>query len=96
MIYALNVFDLVDEDLYAEYVSKLAPLMEGIDMEPYAVAFNQIRDINGGGRDRFMLAKFGSIEEFDRLMARLEEADLHKLREKATANYIWTLYDPIV
>jgi hypothetical protein len=37
--------------------------------------------------------KFGSMKDFDALMARQEASDVNKLREEATENYIWTMYD---
>jgi uncharacterized protein (DUF1330 family) len=95
MIYALNVYDVIvgKESVYASYAEQAAPLIEGLDMAIVAAGHNPIREMSGQTRNHFVLAQFPDVETFEALMAALEAHDLHRLREEATENYIWTLYE---
>jgi Domain of unknown function (DUF1330) len=96
VIYALNVYDIIPgkEAVYARYAENAAPLFTGLDMTIVAAGHKPIREITGQTRDHFVLARFDQLETFESLMAALAARDLHRLREEATANYIWTIYEP--
>ena len=96
VIYALNVYDIVagKESLYASYAAQAAAVAETIDVKFIAAGDKTLREIAGQSRSHFALVKFADLETFDFFMRKLDENDLHRLREEATENYIWTLYDP--
>lgn len=52
-----------------------------------------IREIVGQTRNHFVFVQFPDLEAFEELMKDLKAADLRHLREDATENYIWTLYE---
>jgi len=96
MIYALNVYDIIPgkESVYADYAAAAGAVIATLDMRIVAAGDKPIREITGQSRNHFVLAEFADVESFDRLMDGLAERDLHRLRESATENYIWTLYEP--
>jgi hypothetical protein len=96
MIYALNVYDIVPgkESMYAEYAAGAGVIIGSLDMRIVAAGEKPLRSLCGRARNHFALAEFANVATFDTLMQRLGDADLHRLREGATANYIWTLYEP--
>jgi len=96
VIYALNVYDVIDgkESVYATYAEKAAPIIDGLGITVVAAGDKAIREISGQTRNHFVVVQFANVETFDALMAGLEANDLHRLREEATENYIWTLYKP--
>jgi uncharacterized protein (DUF1330 family) len=95
MIFAMNLYDIVDgkEHIYKEYMKQSVELMDGIDAEPVAAGHNPRKELSGNTRGHFVIMKFGSMKDFDALMARQEASNVNKLREEATENYIWTMYD---
>ena len=95
MIYAMNLYDIIDakEEMYKEYMRQSVELMDGIDAEPVAAGHNPLKELVGDARGHFVIMKFGSMSDFDTLMERQEAGDVNKLREEATENYIWTMYD---
>ena len=82
------------ESLYADYASKASQHIQALDMKLVAAGHNPIREVAGQSRNHFVLAEFANIETFEALMAALKDDDLHRMREEATANYIWTIYEP--
>ena len=95
MIYAMNLYDIREgkEDTYREYMKRSVELMDGIDAEPVAAGHNPLKAMTGAPRGHFVVMKFGSMSDFDRLMDRQEENGINQLREESTTNYIWTLYE---
>lgn len=95
MIYAVNLFDLVEgrEDEYRSYMKATAPLLDGLDAEPVLSAHRPIRSLHGEARQYVVVMKFGSIADFETMMERQKAADVGRLREDATTHYIWTLYE---
>jgi len=97
MIYALNLYDFVPgkENVYKEYIteaSKATVHLNGI--KPVLMGQNPIKELKGKTRSHFVIAEFPDIETFDQMMEVLEENDIHRLREEATKNYIWTIFEP--
>jgi uncharacterized protein (DUF1330 family) len=95
MIYAMNLYDLKEgkEEVYKEYLRKAIEAAGGDDMKLVAAGQLPIRTLKGKQRSNFIVMQFGSIDVFNSLMENAERADIHKLREEATDNYIWTLYE---
>ena len=95
MIYALNVYDIIPgkEAVYAEYIEKAGPLAAGLNVRVVAAGQNPLRELSGQSRNHFVVAGFPDLAAFDSLMAALRLHDLHRLREAATENYIWTVYE---
>ncbi|MCK9502888.1 MAG: DUF1330 domain-containing protein [Porticoccaceae bacterium] len=95
MIYAMNLYDLKEgkEEVYKEYLRRAIEVAGGGDMRPVAAGKLPIKTLNGQQRSNFIVMQFGSLEVFNTLMENAERADIHRLREEATDNYIWTLYE---
>ena len=95
MVYALNVYDIVPgkEALYAEYAEKATPHIAELNVEIVAAGHNPVREVQGQTRNHFVVARFDRVETFDALIEALAADDLHRLREAATDNYIWTIYE---
>ncbi|MGH3149063.1 MAG: DUF1330 domain-containing protein [Rubrobacter sp.] len=92
--YALNLFDLADNDLYRQYSRR----------SPEAVAKHGGRVVALGGLDEalagdaeprkvMILVEWPSKQSFEDFLADPELADLHPLREDGTQNYLWWTYE---
>lgn len=94
MIYALNLYDLIDgkEETYKQYVAKATRQLKGLNAQPVASGTDPIKQLKGNTRQHMLVMQFGSIEDFEEFMRRLDAHELHQLRESSTTHYIWTLY----
>lgn len=94
MIYALNLYDIKEgeEDTYRQYVTQATAQLKGLNAKPVCTGNPPVRRLKGDSRQHMLVMKFGNEADFDAFMQRLEEEDLHRLRESSTENYIWTLY----
>ena len=94
--YALNLFDLAENDSYRHYSRR----------SPEAVAKHDGRVIALGMLDGAMekepvveprtamiLVEWASKESFQAFLEDPELADLHPLREDGTRNYLWWTYE---
>jgi len=92
--YALNMFDVADEEKYLAYFSRLpeaAPQYGG-----RMVALGRFRDNVAGElapRQVLFLVEWESEEAFNNFRDGPDLADLHPLREDSTASYIWQTFD---
>ena len=95
MVYALNTFDLVpgEEETYRQYMLQTAPLLADLDAKPVIAARNPLRSLHGETREFLLVMQFGSVADFETMLARQDEKEIGALRERATTNYIWTLYE---
>ncbi len=93
-VYALNLFDLADNDEYLEYSRR----------SPAAVARHGGRVVALGRhaatvvgdvapRQVFVLVEWPSREAFDAYCDDPDLVDLHPHREDGTTNYVWQLFD---
>ena len=94
--YALNLFDLAENDLYRRYsrrspdavgkhggrVVALGRLSESLEGEP---------DVRP--RRVLVLVEWPSRESFQAFLDDPELEDLHPLREDGTRNYLWWIYE---
>ena len=97
MIYALNVFTLLPgkEDQYRDYSVKAGKIIFGYGGKVVASGHEPIRHMHGDVlRHCFIVVEFPSEEIFQRFVDDAERQKLHELRETATKDYIWTLYQP--
>lgn len=97
MVYALNVFTLLPgkEDQYRDYSVKAGRLIFGYGGRVVAAGHQPIRHMHGDPlRQSFIVVEFPSEAIFQRFVDDAGKADIHRLRETATKDYIWTLYQP--
>ncbi|WJG09262.1 hypothetical protein [Aliiglaciecola sp. LCG003] len=95
MIYALNLYDIVEgeEDTYRQYVKLATQQLIDLDARPVCSGTNPVRSIKGNSRQHMLVMEFANQREFDRFMSRLKDQKLHMLRDTSTENHIWTLYE---
>ena len=88
MVYALNVFNLLadHEAEYRDYNLRGRVVAAGRD---------PLRQMHGDRSRRYLIVvEFPSEEVFQKFLDQAQEQGLHRLRESATTDYIWTLYQP--
>ncbi|HET7270278.1 MAG TPA: DUF1330 domain-containing protein [Rubrobacter sp.] len=97
-LYALNLFDLADNDFYRQYsrrsvaavckhggkVAALGRLDDVVESEPGV-----------DPRTVMVLVEWPSREAFDAFLEDPEHEDLHPLREDGTCNYLWWTYEKL-
>ena len=95
-LYALNLFDLADNDMYRQYSRRSA---EAVDKHGgRVVALGRLDGIQKGEPDVkprmvMILVEWPSPESFRAFLDDPEHAALHLLREDGTRNYLWWLYE---
>jgi uncharacterized protein (DUF1330 family) len=93
-LYALNIFDLAENDHYRRYSRR----------SPEAVAMHRGRVVSLGRLDEalagdaeprrvMILVEWSSREAFQAFLDDPELAELHPLREDGTRNYLWWTYE---
>ena len=96
-VYALNLFDLADNDLYKQYSRRSADAVGKYGGR--VVALGKLRDgapqLGDSPRQAMILVEWPSQDAFDEFVADPEHEDLHPLREDGTRNYLWWLYDAL-
>ncbi len=95
MIYALNVFNLIPgyEDQYRDYSVKAGKIIYRMGGRVIAAGTDPLRNMHGDRVRRHMIVvEFPSEEVFQAFIDEAERDDIHRLRETATRDYIWTLY----
>jgi uncharacterized protein (DUF1330 family) len=94
--YALNLFDLEENDLYRRY-SRRSP--EAVAKHGgRVVALGRLDDSLAGDaepRRVMILVEWLSRESFQEFLDDPELADLHPLREGGTRNYLWWTYESL-
>ena len=95
-LYALNLFDLADNDLYRQY-SRRSPEAVG-KHGGRLVALGKLSDVlqNVPGVEpceALVLVEWPSRESLQAFLDDPELADLHPLREDGTRNYLWWIYE---
>ena len=97
-LYALNLFDLADNDLYRQYSrrSPAAVARHGGKV----VALGKLDSALQGDpgvepRTAMILVEWPSREVFQAFLDDPENADLHPLREDGTRNYLWWTYESL-
>jgi len=97
MLYALNLFNIRNgkKAQYQQYLTEaLGPLTE-VGGAVLVGGRNPVRSIGDDKeRQHFLVVQYpdrDALKEFGRL---IEELGIHELRNQATTDYIWTLFDP--
>jgi uncharacterized protein (DUF1330 family) len=95
-LYALNLFDLADNDMYRQYSRRSAQAVGKHGGR--VVALGRLDGIQEGEPDVrprtvMILVEWPSRESFRAFLDDPEHAALHPLREDGTRNYLWWLYE---
>ena len=95
-LYALNLFDLADNDLYHEYSRRSVDAVNKHGGK--VVALGRLDDVvqtQPGVEPRMVmvLVEWPSREAFDAFLEDSDHEDLHLLREEGTQNYLWWTYE---
>jgi len=96
LLYALNLFDLADNDLYRQYSRRSVAAVNKLGGK--VVALGRLDDVvqtEPGVEPRtvMVLVEWPSREAFDAFLEDSEHEDLHSLREGGTENYLWWIYE---
>ena len=95
-LYALNLFDLADNDDYLAY-SRRSPAAVGrhggrvVALGDHCAHPTELGDSEP--RRVLVLVEWADHDAFDGFLADPDLADLHPLRENGTRRYIWWLFD---
>ena len=96
-VYALNLFDLADNDDYREYSKRsLSAVQKYGGSVPALGRF--VTAAEGGDtepRQVMVLVEWPSREAFQEFLADPDNQDLHPLRENGTRRYLWWLYEKL-
>ncbi len=95
-LYALNLFDLADNDLYRQYSRRSASAVGKHGGR--VLALGRLESVQQGQpgvepRRAMVLVEWPSREAFEAFLEDPEHADLHPLREHGTRNYLWWTYE---
>lgn len=97
MLYALNLFNIREgkEPDYLEYVRRANGVLEKVGGAVLTGGHDPVASV-GDAKERrhFLVVQYpdrAALREFGRLT---EELGIHELRNQATTDYIWTLFEP--
>ncbi len=95
-LYALNLFDLAENDLYRQYSRRSATAVGKHGGR--VVALGKLEGVQQGQTDveprrAMVLVEWPSREAFEAFLEDPEHEDLHPLRENGTRNYLWWMYE---
>ncbi|HEX6709790.1 MAG TPA: DUF1330 domain-containing protein [Rubrobacter sp.] len=97
-LYALNLFDLADNDLYRQYSRRSVSAVSKHGGEVVALGrLDDVVETEPGIEPRtvMVLVEWPSQEVFDSFLEDPEHEDLHPLREDGTRNYLWWTYEKL-
>jgi uncharacterized protein (DUF1330 family) len=97
VLYALNVFNLIPgrEDDYREYNLRAGRIIYALGGKVVVAGRDPVRELHGDESRRYLIVvEFPSEDVFQKFLDQAEQDDIHRLRESATTDYIWTLYEP--
>jgi uncharacterized protein (DUF1330 family) len=95
-LYALNLFDLADNDLYRQYARRSVAAVKEHGGRVVALGrLDEAVQTQPGIEPRtvMILFEWPSREAFDAFLEDPEHDDLHPLREDGTQNYLWWTYE---
>ena len=95
-LYALNLFDLADNNLYRQYSRRSVSAVSKHGGR--VVALGRLSSVQESEpdvepRQAMVLVEWPSQESFQAFLDDPEHADLHPLREDGTRNYLWWIYE---
>lgn len=96
--YALNLFDLADNDSYLQYSRRSPAAVARHDGR--VVALGLLDEVLEGEptvepRTAMILVEWASRESFHAFLEDPDLEDLHPLRENGTRNYLWWTYESL-
>ena len=95
-LYALNLFDLADNDLYRQYSRHSVGAVGKHGGKVVALGKLAGAEESSPGtepRTAMILVEWPSRDAFDAFLDDPDLRDLHPLREGGTENYLWWTYD---
>jgi uncharacterized protein (DUF1330 family) len=95
-LYALNLFDLADNDDYRAYSRRSLDAVTAHEGRVVALGMHARHQAELGPdepRQAMVLVEWASREAFDEFLDDPELRDLHPLRENGTSRYIWWTFD---
>ena len=95
-LYALNPFDLADNDLYRQYARRSVAAVKEHGGRVVALGrLDEAVQTQPGIEPRtvMILVEWPSRQAFDAFLEDPEHDDLHPLREDGTQNYLWWTYE---
>jgi uncharacterized protein (DUF1330 family) len=94
-VYALNLFDLADNDGYRQYSKRSVDAVQKHGGQVVALGRLSEESPSTGGQPRqvMVLVQWPSAAAFQAFKDDPEHADLHPLREGGTENYLWWAYE---
>jgi len=96
-LYALNLFDLADNDDYLAYSKRSVAAVgrHGGTVAALGTLDEDAPVLQGdtAPRQAMVLVEWPSREAFQAFLDDPENEDLHPLRENGTRNYLWWAYD---
>ena len=95
-LYALNLFDLADNDLYRQYARRSVAAVNEHGGRVVALGrLDEAVQTQPGIEPRtvMILVEWPSRQAFDAFLEDPEHDDLHPLREDGTQNYLWWTYE---
>jgi uncharacterized protein (DUF1330 family) len=95
-LFALNLFDLADNDDYRAYSRRSLDAVTGHEGRVIALGRHASHLAEVGSeepRQALVLVEWASREAFDGFLDDPLLADLHPLRENGTERYIWWTFD---
>jgi uncharacterized protein (DUF1330 family) len=94
-LYALNLFDLADNDLYRQYSRRSVGAVKKHGGR--VAALGQLSGVQESlgvdPRQVMVLVEWPSHDSFQAFLDDPEHTDLHPLREDGTRNYLWWIYE---
>lgn len=97
MVYALNVFSFLPgkQKQYRDYSILAGKIIYGLGGRVVSSGEKPLRHMHGEvQREVFVVVEFPSESAFQQMIDEMDRTGLHQLRETATTDYIWTLYQP--
>ena len=96
MLYALNVFNLVDgaDDAYKRYAVNAGRLLQRVGGSVVVAGRRPVRMLEGDRiRTYFMVVQFLDEGAFADFLTLIETEEMHPTRQACTKDYIWTVYE---
>jgi uncharacterized protein (DUF1330 family) len=96
-VYALNLFDLADNDLYRQYSRRSVDAVgrHGGKVVALGKLTRAVESTGAEPRQAMVLVEWPSAEAFQAFLDDPANEDLHPLREDGTRNYLWWAYDKL-
>jgi uncharacterized protein (DUF1330 family) len=95
-LYALNLFDLADNEDYRAYARRSADAVARHNGNVIALGSHAEHRAEVGEvppRQTMILVEWASLDAFEGFLDDPELADLHPLRENGTVRYIWWMFE---